>query len=80
MFLKVLELWRDVIFTSLSFGFINRQHGADVNAMDHTGQIALHWSAVRGAIQVAELLLQEGGRVNAADVHGYQVSESPITI
>lgn len=42
--------------------------------MDHTGQTALHWSAVRGAIQVAELLLQEGARVNAADIYGYQVS------
>lgn len=41
--------------------------------MDHTGQTALHWSAVRGAIQVAELLLQEGARVSAADMNGYQV-------
>lgn len=49
------------------------QHGADINAMDHTGQTALHWSAVRGGIQVAELLLQEGARVNAADMYGYQV-------
>lgn len=40
---------------------------------DHTGQTALHWSAVRGANQVAELLLQEGARVNAADMNGYQV-------
>lgn len=44
-----------------------------MNAVDHTGQTALHWSAVRGAIQVAELLLQEGARVNAADMYGYQV-------
>ena len=44
-----------------------------MNATDHTGQTALHWSAVRGAIQVAELLLQEGARVNAADMNGYQV-------
>ena len=42
--------------------------------VDHTGQTALHWTAVRGAIQVAELLLQEGARVNAADMYGYQVS------
>lgn len=49
------------------------QHGGDVNATDHSGQTALHWSAVRGAIQVAELLLQEGARVNAADMNGYQV-------
>ncbi|KAL2929860.1 Protein S-acyltransferase 24 [Bienertia sinuspersici] len=48
------------------------KHGGDVNAVDHTGQTALHWSAVRGAIQVAELLLQEGARVNSADMYGYQ--------
>lgn len=52
---------------------LNGQHGGDVNAADHTGQTALHWSAVRGAIQVAELLLREGARVNAADMYGYQV-------
>ena len=50
------------------------QHGGDINARDHTGQTALHWSAVKGAIQVAELLLQEGARVGAADLNGYQVS------
>lgn len=49
------------------------QHGGDVNAADHTAQTALHWSAVRGAIQVAEVLLQEGAMVNAADMYGYQV-------
>ena len=45
-----------------------------MSAADHTGQTALHWSAVRGAIQVAELLLQEGARVDAADMYGYQVA------
>ena len=49
------------------------QHGADINAVDHTGQTALHWSAVRGHIQVAELLLKEGAKVDAADLYGYQV-------
>ena len=44
------------------------QHGRDVNAADHTGQIALHWSAVRGAVQVAEILLQEGASVGAPDI------------
>ncbi|GJZ78404.1 zinc finger, DHHC-type, palmitoyltransferase, ankyrin repeat-containing domain protein [Tanacetum coccineum] len=38
-------------------------------------QTALHWSAVRGAIQVADLLLEEGARVNAADIYGYQVDD-----
>jgi palmitoyltransferase ZDHHC13/17 len=49
------------------------QHGADVNAVDHTGQTAFHWSAVRGHIHVAELLLKEGAKVTAADLYGYQV-------
>lgn len=53
--------------------FFLLQHGGDVNATDHTGQTALHWSAVRGAVQVAELLLQEGARVDATDMYGYQV-------
>ncbi|KAF5725849.1 putative Palmitoyltransferase TIP1 [Tripterygium wilfordii] len=44
------------------------------DAADHTGQIALHWSAVRGAIQVAELLLQKGAWVDAANMSGYQTS------
>lgn len=50
------------------------QHGADVNARDHTGQTALHWTAVRGSIQVAEQLLQHGADVELADNHGYRVS------
>lgn len=49
------------------------QHGADVNASDFTGQTALHWTAVRGSIQVAELLLQAGARIECADSHGYRV-------
>ncbi|GJM97876.1 hypothetical protein PR202_ga14836 [Eleusine coracana subsp. coracana] len=53
---------------------VSGQHGADVNAVDHTGQTALHWSAVRGHIQVAELLLKEGAKVDAADLYGYQMT------
>ena len=49
------------------------QCGADVNAMDVRGQTALHWSAVRGANKVADLLLEEGARISATDVYGYQV-------
>lgn len=56
------------------------QHGGDINATDHTGQTALHWSAVRGAIQVAELLLQEGARVDATDMYGYQVRSYPLLL
>jgi len=55
------------------------QRGADVNAIDFTGQTALHWTAVRGSIQVAELLLQSGARIEFADSHGYRVSNpSPL--
>lgn len=53
--------------------FLNWQNGGDVNATDQTGQTALHWSAVRGAIQASEVLLQEGARFNVADMNGYQV-------
>ena len=49
------------------------QHGGHVNAVDHTGQTALHWSAVRGSIQVAELLLNYGAKIDAVDSYGYQV-------
>lgn len=47
-----------------------------MNVADHTGQTALHWSSVRGSIQVAEILLQEGARVSATDMNGYQVGIS----
>lgn len=49
------------------------QHGAHVDAADFTGQTALHWTAVRGSFQVAELLLEHGARVELADSHGYRV-------
>lgn len=65
--------WWFLVLTCFAIG-LDWQHGGDINATDHTGQTALHWSAVRGAIQVAELLLQEGARVNSADMNGYQVS------
>lgn len=60
--------------------FLIYQHGGDVNAADHTGQTALHWSAVRGAIQVAELLLREGARISTADMYGYQVRLSYLFV
>lgn len=49
------------------------KHGADVNATDLMQQTALHWAAVRGAITVADLLLENGARMEAADIHGYRV-------
>lgn len=56
------------------------QQGADVNAIDFTGQTALHWTAVRGSIQVAELLLQSGARIEYADSHGYRVRNSLLLL
>ena len=53
--------------------FTGFQHGGDVHACDHSGQTALHWAAVRGSIQVAELLLQNGAQIECADSHGYRV-------
>jgi len=49
------------------------KHGSDVNAVDNSQQTALHWAAVRGAIAVADVLLQNGARVEAADLNGYRV-------
>ncbi|KAE8688148.1 Protein S-acyltransferase 24 [Hibiscus syriacus] len=73
--LMILLCWRspqswDSCF--LNFGL--ELFSGDVNAADHNGQTALHWSAVRGAIQVAEVLLQEGAAVDAADNNGYQIA------
>lgn len=45
-----------------------------MNATDLSQQTALHWAAVRGSIGVADLLLQNGGRVEAADANGYRVN------
>ena len=44
-----------------------------MNAADHAQQTALHWAAVRGATSVADVLVEHGARVEAADVNGYRV-------
>lgn len=44
-----------------------------MNTAGQGGQTALHWAAVRGCVEVAELLLQNGARVEAADFNGYRV-------
>lgn len=50
------------------------KRGGQVNAKDNSGQTALHWAAVRGSIAAADVLLQNGARVEAADVNGYRVT------
>lgn len=52
------------------------KHGGDVNATENIQQTALHWAAVQGAIAAADVLLQNGARVEAADVNGYRVHVS----
>jgi len=36
----------------------------------------LHWAAVKGSIDVADLLLQHGARIEAVDVNGFRVISS----
>lgn len=49
------------------------QHGGDVNSADNIQQTPLHWAAVKGSIDVADLLLQNGARIEAVDVNGFRV-------
>ena len=63
---------------TLTFYFgVDVKHGGDVNATDLMQQTALHWAAVNGATSVADILLDNGARVEAADVNGYRVLYSP---
>jgi palmitoyltransferase ZDHHC13/17 len=48
-----------------------------VNATDHARQTALHWAAVRGSTSVADVLMEHGARVEAADVNGFRVMRHP---
>lgn len=48
--------------------------GAPVNAMDETGQTALHWAAVRGSLPVLETLLRHNADYELRDNRGYTVS------
>ncbi|KAL6658153.1 hypothetical protein ACP70R_003739 [Stipagrostis hirtigluma subsp. patula] len=45
----------------------------NVNATDHSHQTPLHWAAMRGATAVADLLLENGARLEATDVNGYRL-------
>ena len=65
--------WWGLLWLKISLLFLLVKHGGDVNATDNILQTALHWAAVRGAIAVADVLLQNGARVEAADFNGYRV-------
>ena len=51
-----------------------------MNAEDHAQQTALHWAAVRGATAVADVLLESGARLEAADVNGYRVCNYVVVL
>lgn len=53
---------------------VSSQHGAHVNAADHTGQTALHWAAVRGSLPVIETLLRHNADWEARDNRGYTIA------
>ncbi|KAL5059360.1 hypothetical protein RYX36_030965 [Vicia faba] len=42
------------------------------NAKDNMQQTALHWATVRGSVAAAGVLLENGARVEAADINGYR--------
>jgi len=44
-----------------------------VNAKDNMQQTALHWAAVRGSIAAADVLMENGARIEASDLNGYRV-------
>jgi ankyrin repeat protein len=45
-------------------------NGADANAREPGGSTALHAAAARGSIELVELLLRKGAKVDARDDHG----------
>ncbi|CAK9114983.1 Ankyrin-1 (ANK-1) (Ankyrin-R) (Erythrocyte ankyrin) [Durusdinium trenchii] len=44
--------------------------GADINALDIHGRSALAWACQQGDLDVAQLLIENGARVDAADLQG----------
>ena len=58
-----------------------KQHlndGTEVNAKGGTGRTPLHWAAIEGHKEIAELLIAEGADVNAKDDDGYTPLDTAI--
>ena len=73
MFVCVCMYWLEFDLVEFCFCFLLLKHGGDVKATDGRLQTALHWAAVQGAVAVADVLLQNGAWVEAADANGYRV-------
>jgi ankyrin repeat protein len=57
--------------------------GADVDAVNASGQTALHGAAYMGGNKVVELLLRRGARVNVQDAQGqtpYRIAEGHLNV
>jgi|TARA_B100001964_G_C14132655_1_gene553632 hypothetical protein len=53
--------------------------GADINAPDKNGGLALHWAVAKGKNEIVRLLIEAGATVNRADINGMtplQLAES----
>jgi hypothetical protein len=46
------------------------EHGADINAQNHSGWTPLHWASFNGVLEVVRLLLKHGAEVGAKDNDG----------
>jgi hypothetical protein len=46
------------------------KHGADANALDDTGQSALHWAVRDAEVESVRLLIEAGADVNTKDNEG----------
>jgi ankyrin repeat protein len=59
------------------------QMGADVNAVNASGQTALHGAAYLGANQIVQFLLEKGARLDAQDRQGqtpFRVAEGHLNV
>ncbi len=55
------------------------EHGADVN-QDSQGTIALHWAAMRGRLELAAFLLDEGARIDAVSYSFDRAGRTPLQL